>query len=74
MEINDKIKEIKDTIQDVNKLKNIEEFYTSLINATESSGGDTKWIKEDSTIKDLAEHLAVNGVRFTYFSKDQTYR
>ena len=74
MEINDKIKDIKANIQDVNKLKNIEEFYTSLNNATESAGGNTKWIKEDSTIKDLAEHLAVNGVRFTHFSKESMFR
>ena len=46
----------------------IDDFYTSLVKATEESGGSINAFRkpEHITLKDLAELLAPNGVRFTF--------
>ena len=46
----------------------IDDFYTSLVKATEEAGGSINAFRkpEHITLKDLAELLAPNGVRFTF--------
>jgi hypothetical protein len=48
------------------KLDAINDFYKSLINSTKACGGCTDWITPDTTVKELADALAVNDVRFYY--------
>ena len=64
-------------IESIIKNKNIEkialqkinaeiDFYSSLVNATKLAGGSLEWITEETTLKDIANILAVNKVRFYY--------
>lgn len=48
------------------RLDVINDFYESLIDSTKASGGCTDWITPETTIKELADVLAVNDVRFVY--------
>lgn len=48
------------------KIDAINDFYKSIIDSTKASGGCTDWITPDTTIKELADVLAVNDVRFYY--------
>ena len=48
------------------KLDAINDFYKSLIDSTKACGGCTDWITPDTTVKELADFLAVNKVRFYY--------
>ena len=48
------------------KLDAINDFYKSLIDSTKACGGCTDWITPDTTVKELADFLAVNEVRFYY--------
>lgn len=45
------------------------EFYKSLKDAVRECGGCYDWITENTTIKELADCLAVNDVRFYYVNK-----
>ena len=49
----------------------IDDFYTSLVKATEEAGGSINAFRkpEHITLKDLAELLAPNGVRFTFLPR-----
>lgn len=67
------IKEHTKEVERIGKIKAIAEFYKSLINAVESAGGTTDWITETTTLKELADVLAINDVRFAYKS-DNNYR
>jgi hypothetical protein len=58
------IKEHTKEVERIEKIKIIAEFYKSLIDAVESAGGATDWINEGTTLKELADILAVNDVRF----------
>jgi hypothetical protein len=51
------------------KLDAINDFYKSLIDSTKVCGGCTDWITPDTTIKELADVLAVNDVRFYYIKQ-----
>lgn len=62
------IKEHSKEVERIEKIKIIAEFYKSLINAVESAGGATDWITEATTLKELADVLAINDVRFAYNS------
>ena len=42
------------------------DFYSSLLNATRLAGGSVDWITEETTLKELANILATNKVRFYY--------
>jgi len=55
------------------KLNATIEFYKSLKDAVEYAGGSYDWITENTTIKELADCLAVNGVRF-YHTKQSNQR
>ena len=48
------------------KLDAINDFYKSLIDSTKACGGCTDWITPDTTVKELADLLAVNDIRFYY--------
>ena len=50
----------------LSKLDAINDFYKSLIDSTISAGGCANWITPETTIKELADVLAVNDVRFYY--------
>ena len=50
----------------LSKLDAINDFYKSLIDSTKACGGCTDWITPDTTVKELADFLAVNKVRFYY--------
>lgn len=63
------IKEHTKEVERIEKIKTIAEFYKSLINAVESAGGATDWINEGTTLKELADKLSVNNVRFHLISK-----
>lgn len=45
-------------------------FYKSLINATKECGGITDWLTPETTLKELADTLAINNVRFYYKSNN----
>lgn len=64
-------------IEKIIKSKNIEkialqkinaeiDFYSSLLNATKLAGGSVDWITEETTLKEIADILAINKVRFYY--------
>ena len=55
------------------KLDAINDFYKSLIDSTKASGGCTDWITPETTIKELADVLAANDVRF-YYVKQSSQR
>ena len=55
------------------KLDAITDFYKSLIDSTIAAGGYTDWITPETTIKELADVLAVNDVRF-YYVKQSSQR
>ena len=48
------------------KLDAINDFYKSLIDSTNACGGCTDWITPDTTVKELADLLAVNDIRLYY--------
>ena len=50
----------------LSKLDAINDFYKSLIDSTKACGGCTDWITPDTTVKELADLLAVNDIRFYY--------
>lgn len=58
------IKEHAKEVERIEKIKTIAEFYKSLINAVESVGVSNDWINEGTTLKELADKLAANDVRF----------
>ena len=67
---------IKEHSKEIERLekKNAElEFYKSLVNAVESSGGCTDWLTQETTLKELSDILAINDVRFVY-KPDNVYR
>lgn len=51
-------------VERIEKLKAINEFYNSLISAVANAGGSTDWLTEATTLRELADCLAVNDVRF----------
>lgn len=67
------IKEHTKEVERIGKIKAIAEFYKSLINAVESAGGCTDWLTQETTLKELADVLAINDVRFVY-KPDNVYR
>lgn len=66
------IKEHSKEVQIIEKLNAINEFYKSLISAVEAAGGSPDWITEATTVKELADCLAVNDVRFNYIKLVRT--
>lgn len=60
------IKEHTAEIEKLSKLDAINDFYKSLIDSTKDCGGCTDWITPDTTVKELADLLAVNDIRFYY--------
>lgn len=48
------------------KLNATIDFYKSLKDAVQKAGGCTDWITENTTLKELADCLAINDVRFYY--------
>ena len=57
----------------LSKLDAINDFYKSLIDSTKACGGCVDWITPETTIKELADVLAVNDVRF-YYVKQSSQR
>lgn len=57
-------KEIDKNLKDIEKQKHISEFYNSLIRSVNDVGGSVQWITEETTLKELADILAQNNVRF----------
>lgn len=55
------------------KLNAINDFYKSLVDSTIAAGGCADWITPETTIKELADVLAVNDVRF-YYVKQSSQR
>ena len=55
------------------KLDAITDFYKSLIDSTKACWGCVDWITPETTIKELADVLAVNDVRF-YYVKQSSQR
>ena len=51
------------------KLDAITDFYKSLIDSTKACGGCVDWITPETTIKELADVLAHNDVRFYYIKQ-----
>ena len=51
------------------KLDKINDFYKSLVESTKACGGCTDWITPDTTVKELADVLALNDVRFYYIKQ-----
>ena len=51
------------------KLDAITDFYQSLIDSTKACGGCVDWITPETTIKELADVLALNDVRFYYIKQ-----
>lgn len=60
------IKEHSKEREKILKLDAINDFYKSLIDSTKACGGCTDWITPDTTVKELADLLAVNDIRFYY--------
>ncbi len=60
------IKEHEKEIASLKKTNAVLEFYKSLVNAVESSGGYTDWLTQETTLKELSDILAINDVRFVY--------
>lgn len=48
------------------KLNATIDFYKSLKDAVQKAGGCSNWITENTTLKELADPLAINNVRFYY--------
>ncbi len=65
------IKEHTKEVQRIEKIKTIAEFYKSLISAA-STADRTDWITEAITVKELADCLAVNDVRFNHIKPVRT--
>ena len=51
------------------KLDAINDFYKSLVDSTKACGGCVDWITPETTIKELADVLALNDVRFYYIKQ-----
>ena len=66
MKISEKIKLNKVSIETFEKLQAEVEFYNSLIANVRIAGGCTDWLDENTTLKELANCLAINGIRFHY--------
>lgn len=60
------IKEHQKAQEDLEKKIAEIDFYKSLIKATKEAGGCTDWINPETTLKELANVLAINNVRFIY--------
>lgn len=74
MKLKDTVHEIKSNILDLEKLKAKTEFYSSLLGAVSDAGGSSDWITEETTVKELAESLAINAVRFYHIKSGPTVK
>lgn len=67
------IEEHEKEIANLRQKNAVLEFYKSLVNAVENSGGCTDWLTQEITLKELSDILAINDVRFVY-KPDNVYR
>lgn len=67
------IKEHEKEIANLRQKNAVLEFYKSLVNAVECSGGFTDWLTPETTLKELSDILAINDVRFVY-NPNNVYR
>lgn len=66
MNISEKVKSNREMIRQLEKVNAEVEFYNSLIASVRIAGGCIDWLDENTTLKDLANCLAINGIRFHY--------
>ena len=63
------VTETQNDVKELEKKQQLAEFYKSLSDAIISSGGTPKYVHEGTTLSELANSLAHNGIRFAWVGK-----
>ena len=71
MKISEKIELNKISIEAFEKLQAEVAFYNSLKSSIRMAGGCADWLDENTTLKELANYLVINGIRFTYYWEEE---